>query len=222
MRATLTLMGLYQYDNTILDNIRLNLPDGVNIEALTYSILQNCADLEVTIPNPSLFKTLVTAWSFRKKRGWARYQAAITTEYSPLENYDRQENTTVNEIGSSGNTMESTTQNATAESRTRTPNLTDEHQVSAFNQPSAYSPHEKFTHTGTETENGTINASGNMNTESNGEYSRRNVAETRAHGNIGVTTSQQMLESELDVTERLDIYEHITNEFKREFCIMIY
>ena len=40
-------------------------------------------------------------------------------------------------------------------------------------------------------------------------------------GNIGVTTSQQMLQSELDIA-RWNLYEHIADLFCSEFCIMVY
>lgn len=45
--------------------------------------------------------------------------------------------------------------------------------------------------------------------------------EGRIHGNIGVTTSQQMLQQELDIAE-WNIYEHITDLFLTEFVIPIY
>ena len=41
------------------------------------------------------------------------------------------------------------------------------------------------------------------------------------YGNIGVTTSQQMLQSELDVA-RWNLYEQIADLFCEEMCIMIY
>lgn len=41
------------------------------------------------------------------------------------------------------------------------------------------------------------------------------------YGNIGVTTSQQMLESEFKVAE-WNIYEHIKDLFMQTFCVMIY
>ena len=41
------------------------------------------------------------------------------------------------------------------------------------------------------------------------------------YGNIGVTTSQQMLESEFKVAE-WNIYEHIKDLFMQNFCIIIY
>lgn len=43
----------------------------------------------------------------------------------------------------------------------------------------------------------------------------------RAYGNIGVTTSQQMLESELKVSA-WNVYEHISDLFLDEFCVLLY
>ena len=43
----------------------------------------------------------------------------------------------------------------------------------------------------------------------------------RIHGNIGVTTSQQMLQSELDIA-RFNIYEEITDLFLKELTIYTY
>lgn len=40
-------------------------------------------------------------------------------------------------------------------------------------------------------------------------------------GNIGVTTSQQMLQAQLDIVA-WNIYEHIKDLFMQDFCIMIY
>ena len=56
------------------------------------------------------------------------------------------------------------------------------------------------------------NTSGNKLTNTN-ELTRR--------GNIGVTTSQQMLQSELDIAT-WNLYEHIADLFVTEFCIMVY
>lgn len=44
----------------------------------------------------------------------------------------------------------------------------------------------------------------------------------RTHGNIGVTTSQQMLEQELAVAGKLDPYQYIINDFKRRFCVLLF
>lgn len=43
----------------------------------------------------------------------------------------------------------------------------------------------------------------------------------RVHGNIGVTTSQQMIEAERKISE-FNIIDYITESFKRRFCVMVY
>ena len=50
---------------------------------------------------------------------------------------------------------------------------------------------------------------------------RANNHRLRAYGNIGVTTSQQMLQSELEISE-WNIYEHIADLFIDEFCVLLY
>ena len=46
--------------------------------------------------------------------------------------------------------------------------------------------------------------------------------EHRAFGNIGVTTSQRMLQAELDIAHNTNIYQIITNDFIKKFCIQVY
>lgn len=44
----------------------------------------------------------------------------------------------------------------------------------------------------------------------------------KAFGNIGVTTSQQMIQSELDLAHNTNIYNIIADDFIKKFCIMVY
>lgn len=53
------------------------------------------------------------------------------------------------------------------------------------------------------------------------EHKNESSHKARMYGNIGVTTSQQMLESELDIA-KWNIYKHIGDMFLEEFTIMIY
>ena len=46
--------------------------------------------------------------------------------------------------------------------------------------------------------------------------------ESHIHGNIGVTTSQQMLEQELEVAPKLNITNYIVDSFKKRFCLLVY
>lgn len=52
-----------------------------------------------------------------------------------------------------------------------------------------------------------------------------NIGETFTsyiHGNIGVTTSQQMLESELEIAPKINTINYVVNSFKMRFCILVY
>lgn len=46
--------------------------------------------------------------------------------------------------------------------------------------------------------------------------------ESTIHGNIGVTTSQQMLEQELEVVPKLNVINYMIDSFKKRFCILVY
>lgn len=65
------------------------------------------------------------------------------------------------------------------------------------------------------------------NTESqtgHGTINNTNSTEHEGHlyGNIGVTTSQKMLQDEIDVRFNNNFYDIISSQFKLEFCVMIY
>ena len=54
------------------------------------------------------------------------------------------------------------------------------------------------------------------------EDSTSNSHTSRIRGNIGVTTSQQMLEQELEVAPKLNITNYIVDSFKNRFCLLVY
>lgn len=63
------------------------------------------------------------------------------------------------------------------------------------------------------------NTTGNSNSNSNTK--RSNNHRGHLYGNIGVTTSAQMLEGELEIRKQ-DLISIIVREFKENFCIMVY
>lgn len=62
---------------------------------------------------------------------------------------------------------------------------------------------------------------GQSTNDSRSDSEGHNTHHGRLHGNIGVTTSQQMLKSELDIAE-WNLYQHITDLFLDEFVIQVY
>lgn len=78
-----------------------------------------------------------------------------------------------------------------------------------------YTGTDTFNHTGTITDEYGEGVSGSEKENTTAKHTGR------LHGNIGVTTSQQMLEAELDIA-KWNLYEHITDVFLEEFIIPIY
>ena len=60
-----------------------------------------------------------------------------------------------------------------------------------------------------------------QNTTGKSETKRGNKHNGHLYGNIGVTTSAQMLEGELEIRKQ-DLISIIVREFKENFCIMVY
>lgn len=75
-----------------------------------------------------------------------------------------------------------------------------------------------------QTYDSTVTNTGSGSDKTQTEYGkqRTETESTRIHGNIGVTTSQQMIESEMSLRAKYDIYKIISREFEREFLVQIY
>lgn len=179
MPATMSLLGLYNFDNTILDG--LIVPAGVDKQTVINNLLRECAELEVLYPQPEVIKFFVSEWAKERLPVWNRLEATLHYEYDPISNYDRKEEWTDESSGSASGTSENKT--------------------AGYNSAGADVPESK--------------------NSSSSSASGKNKRTGRAYGNIGVTTTQQMIEEERRVSE-FDIDHIIINEFKKTFCLMIY
>ena len=247
--ARLTLWGIYQYDKTLFDNIVL--PDGIDKDNLVSDIMRNSGDLYPYHQVPEYLKRNITFWFSRRLFDFDRMYKSLRMEYSPIENYDRIEDikreykdsgtdTETLTLGSSttskhtGSDTETTTLgSSTTSSHTGTDTDStqgggsNEKGVSAYNED-GYTNREKDTEThnsnNTQTYNSTVTntESGSDKTQTDYGKQRTETENTRIHGNIGVTTSQQMIESEMSLRAKYDIYKIISREFEREFLVQIY
>lgn len=98
--AILSVLGLLKVDNHLFDN--LHLPDGVDKTTLTSNIIAECAELEVAYPNPVVFRYILENWSYARVDAWSRVYKALSAEYSPIENTDKYEETTLGPVENSG------------------------------------------------------------------------------------------------------------------------
>ena len=213
--ARITLWGFYQYDKTLFDGIVL--PNGIDKDNLIADIMRNSGDLYPYHQVLEYLKRNINFWFARRLFDFERMYEALRVDYSPIENYDRKENIS-RDYENSGVDKASTTLGSSTTS-TNVGSNDNENKVSAYNE-SDYTNREKDT----QTYNSTVTNTGSGTDTIQTEYGlkRKEVEDVRVHGNIGVTTSQQMIESEISLRAKYDIYKIISKEFEREFLVQIY
>ena len=201
----ISLLALYNQDDTILNSTNFPLPEGASHEVLDPLLLAETAELEVLFTDPDTLKTVIKAWATARNTAWARMIEALNEEYNPLHNYDRSETWTDE---TEKNTLRGGTSSGTGHGE-----ADQKTSVAGFNDNTNLANKDRIqneTDTTSETEfeesvddTGTVTHTG------------------RVQGNIGVTTSAQMLAGELDIRKN-DIYHIIINEFTKRFCLGVY
>ena len=141
--------------------------------------------------------------------------------YNPIENYDRIEDTSLSYEGAENVTRnvdsDRKTKGTTADTRTDTSTAESSSQKNVFafdsTEPSpSDSDSGTTTATGTGSSNSTVdNSDTEKRTETEGHSftDRKNVTASRIHGNVGVTTNQQMLISEQEFRTKYDFFDTV-------------
>lgn len=248
--AKITMLSLETWldsqNKSLFDN--LTLPDGYIKNDITDNIMMRACEMEVLYPDPDFFTAAIGLWGKKHYKTFDKWLTALNIEYNPLENYDRKEDYTDTHTGTDSTEMGAQHSSSTIGQQVNTNVLgeitntdvmaqqhtVNENAVSAYDA-NTYQPNEKNdatvdAHTDTHTQGShtdtstagshtdTTDADAHTDTTT---YDTSVVHDARIHGNIGVTTSQQMLQSELDIA-LWNLYEHIADLFITEFCIMIY
>lgn len=171
----LSVVTMLKYDPTLFDGV--DFPPGIDKDTAINAILLQNAELELIYSSIDPLKVALDVWSKSRAWTWGRYTKLLASEYDPIENYNRIE--------------ESSTQ-LTASNNSRT-------KSAVYNQAEMVDT-----------------AAGESSGSNNGTTS------SHIHGNIGVTTTQKMLEEEVSITEKVDIYGFIAADFRRRFCVLVY
>lgn len=168
------------------------LPDALDREDIIDGILMDTAELELLYSDPGFLKKAIGLWSRKRLPIWNELEATLHYEYNPIHNYDRTE------------------QRNLGLERSGTSSSSSKGVEDGFK--AGY-------------DSGELVNSDQAQTSASGEaQSREEVGEeekTRAYGNIGVTTTQQMIQAQREVV-RFDIGAFISNDFKEKFCLQVY
>lgn len=212
--ATMSVWGLYQIRPTLFDG--LSVPTGVDIENVKDNILLESASLEVLYSNPDFLEAAIGVWSTERLPIWEKLYATTQYEYNPIENYDRHEEGT---NSASGTSSGSTTASESGESSGTSSGQNESISSNTAYDSNTFADSSKGTSSGT---NSTTNEESRETSNSgNNEYENSGSFTTHVHGNIGVTTTQQMIEQERKISD-FCITSIIVEEFINKFCIGVY
>lgn len=204
---TLSILGLYNYDNTLFDEMQV--PEGVDKTGILIpNLLAELSELEVIYPRPDVMKTIIGVWSRKQRPVWEKLMATVNLEYNPIYNKDGYyQETETRDLANSNRITDRISETVTDEG-------SNTNSVSAFNS-STFENREKDT-IANERRNEAENTSISNGTDT-GDITR----ERHEYGNIGVTTTQQMIKEEREVVQ-FNIVGYIIEDFKQRFCIMVY
>ena len=244
LRSRLDLLGIYKFDNTVLD--LLELPEDedqvevIDRDVLKDNLLLDTAEMEIIYPDADFLKQAIGAWSKKQVNKWAELYNTMIYEYNPIWNVD---GTVVEErdlAGTDYRTDDHTTERTHDDSlerthddtmeRTHDDTLTTKNDVYGYNSGTA-APESEITadhdgtitdaHTGTITDahTGTITDT-DTGTVNHDTTDTGSITTTR-QGNIGVTSTQSLIKEQRDVVQ-FNLMDYIIKEFKQRFCLLVY
>ena len=210
MQSKITLIGMYNYDNSLFDE--LTFPAGIDRDLAINRILEKSEEFELVYADFDYLKDRIGIWGKLWGRTFNKWVEALNIDYDPLYNYDRFEEYEDTKANGFKNTSSSNSSTSTG----------SESSSSVTNQVSAYDDAD-FTNKEYEEAGAETSQTGTGSATSNSSGSSDETIKHSAHlyGNIGVTTSVQMLKEQLDVVT-WNLYEHISDIFIDEFCILVY
>lgn len=249
VQATLSIMGLYNYDSSVLDGLIQNLPTAakipvddvhiagqdLNADALLTELLAQSGELEFVYPNPDAAQKIITAWALINADRWQRLYNTMWFSYNPIWNKDGTTTRTETEIHDlTITTMEPmTTKGGNRKTQLKlseTPNTitTETKKIAGYNSNNfTNSEQQTIENTGTNesTNTGTVeNSVEGSSIISNTKTDKGDITRTyssRETGNIGVTETQTMIQDERAVIN-FNMSQIIINDFISRFCILVY
>ena len=90
---TLSLYGLYQWDNSLFDNVVL--PQQMDRDDFLFELMAQTAELEVCYTDVDFMKEALGTWSELRLHSWEKIANALYKNYDPYINMTRDETRTI-------------------------------------------------------------------------------------------------------------------------------
>ena len=229
-----TTVDLMLYDDTILDG--WVVPDGIERDLVIATLLFTHGKTPLYHPDPEYIRSYIKTWSLSRVESWTRIYKAMTAEYNPIENVDRHElitetRTVSHDENTEGSQKQTTTTSGSSSDNSTVEGTSDDTttvSVSAENsddfQPQNQTVDNRADKTSQETNSSTdTETTGEGTTKSKTTYKDTDTFthKNETHGNIGVTTNQQMITAELELRKQ-NVVQIIVDAYRDAFCLDIY
>lgn len=192
------------YDNDLFDDI--TLPAGIDHDTVVNTILSESALNTPMYPEHDLFKMMIQNFFRKYYNNFDRYNRAMQEDYTPNENYRKTDERTIKDNVNKVQNLDGKQVNSLNE------NGDTENFRMAFD-----SGEYKKTDRGTSrtTNNDTYKQNDKTTTDSN----RNGTIITNSHGLTGVYSNQRLVEDEVKLRSKYNVYKYISDLFYDEFMI---
>lgn len=230
MSATLSLMGLYEFDDKLFDGFNYPAEFTPNERnTLIDNLMLDTAEFELLYPDAHFMAIAIRAWSKKELPVWEKLLATTKLDYNPIWNKDGMITETITGTHQSDGSEESVRKDSYTDTGSGesagTVNNGSNHKVSGYNTESGMATDWEQSDTGSssESQSSTLQhtAEGSDTHTSTETGSTEQTLTRKEQGNIGVTTTQAMIKEERDV-DKFNIMDYIIDSFKKRFCLLVY
>ena len=233
----------------IFDGLTLPTLSPIDRFALINTIMERCGLNVPMYADPNVMRSAITVWSARHQYTFKHVGKIIDAQYSPIENKDYYEDTTttrerdmtddtsgtVSRSEDTATTAANTVTESKVTTHSGTDTTTDEDTTSASNS-STYQPFNKsetsIVHGEAIEEHGSVgsNSTGSQDKDISGSHTDNKTIDenetttltTHQHGNIGVTSNNQLQEAEYEMLANYNPYNFLAELFENELTLYIY
>lgn len=214
MRADMDIIALYNYDPAIFENFVI--PEELDKNILINNLLMEGAERELLYPTWDFMHQAIGFWSNKMLHVWQEQYDTTQYEYNPIWNKDGK---IVETIERDLEGTEDVDDDLTRTNNIHTTNdVTSTQSVYGYNS-SSDAPADKSVVDQDGTVTGTVGDSRDIarTTTDKGTIETERIEQ----GNIGVTTTQQMIKEQRDVV-KFNMYDIIIHDFIDRFCLKVY
>lgn len=222
MRTIIPIATLYEYDSSIFTDMYVK---GVSKDQLIEHFLLSYGNLTPVYQDPKYLRRHVT--SVARSLQWSidHLWEVTQLEYNPIENYDRLESWTDNGNGTfqKGRVDSEETYQKGAVTTTFGKVSDATHKVAAFNSsvPEVANT-DNITDSGSDTQSYGVDTTNGSITNGLDTSTTNGSHNGRIHGNIGVTTSQQMMQAEIDLSKAYNFLDEVCKLYADRILIGVW